>query len=198
MYPFADFHLPGFHQVAPNAWINEERIVVQPFFFDLPPDLPAALTDLTALRRGLAGAAAAQGGTLIEADTQPLGGQPALRQVVKMRLPNQPHGQVFLGSYIVPKATCSAVLRIQAAEMDQAGFREAVVAAQIGPTNFFRPHPYGPEGEGGGLPSHAADDPAYDAQFPQHPLTRVRQVLAQLTDLVTWQPDFAAAAPFAP
>ncbi|XTZ14981.1 hypothetical protein ACQSSU_26580 [Micromonospora echinospora] len=197
MHPFQHFLLPGFNQVAADTWANDERIVIQPVFFNLVPDLPAALTDLTALRKGLAKMTAGQGGALIEADVVSVGDQPALRQVIKVKLPNQPHGQAFLGSYIVPKAACSAVLRVQAAESGMTGQREALVMAKTGPANYFRPHPYGPEGEGG-LPSHVADDPAYDAQFPQHPLTRVRQVLAQLAQQVELHPGFAALPPFAP
>lgn len=197
MHPFHNFLLPGFDQVAADTWANDERVLIQPVFFNLVPDLPTALTDLPALRRGMAKMAAAQGGSLIEADVVPIGGQPALRQVIKVKLPNQPRGQAFLGSYIVPKATCSAVLRVQAAESGPIGMREAMVMGQVGPPNYFRPHPYGPEGEGG-LPSHVADEPAYDAQFPQHPLTRVRQVLAQLAQQVEVHPGFAALPPFTP
>jgi hypothetical protein len=195
MHPFAHFLLPGFNPVAADSWANEERIVIQALFFNLVPDLPAALTDPSALQRGMAGMAAAQGGALIEAGVVPLGGQPALRQLIKIKLPNQPSGQAFLGSFIVPKAGCSAVLRVQAAEQGTTGIREAMVMSQVGPMNYFRSHPYGPDGEGG-LPSHAADDPEHDAQFPQHPLTRVRQVLARLAQQVQLHPAFAALPPF--
>ncbi|SCL22793.1 hypothetical protein [Micromonospora inyonensis] len=196
MHPFEHFLLDGFQQVAADTWANDERIIIQPVFFNLVPDLPAPLTDLPALQRGLAGTAAGQGGALIEADVMSVGGQPALRQIIKVKLPHQPHGQAFLGSYIVPKAACSAVLRVQAAESGPTGQREALVMSQVGPADYFRPHPYGPDGEGG-LPSHVADDPAYDAQFPQHPLSRVRQVMAQLAQQVELHPDFAALPAFA-
>ncbi|NUR51899.1 MAG: hypothetical protein HOV71_27550 [Hamadaea sp.] len=195
MHPFQQFLLPGFAPVAEDTWANDERIIIQPVFFGLVPDLPAALTDLPSLRRGLARLAAQQGGALIEADVVPLGGQPALRQIVKVKLQHQEHGQAFLGSYILPKSRCSAVLRVQAAEQGTTGMREAMVMAQVGPTAYFHPHPYGPEGDGG-LPSHVADSPAYDPQFPQHPLTRVRQLLAQLAAQVTVDPRFAVLPPF--
>ncbi|WDZ85762.1 hypothetical protein [Micromonospora cathayae] len=195
MHPFQHFLLDGFNQVAADTWADDERTLIQPVFFNLVPDLPTALTELTELRRGMAKMAAAQGGALIEAEVVPVGGQPALRQVIKVKLPGQPTGQAFLGSYIVPKAACSAVLRVQAAESGPTGVREATVMARVGPPNYFRPHPYGPEGEGG-LPSHVADDPAYDQQFPRHPLTRVRRVLAQLARQVELHPAFTALPPF--
>lgn len=195
MQLFEHFLLPGFNQVAADSWANDERIVIQAVFFNLQPDLPAVLTDLPALQRGMAKMAAAQGGALIEADVVPVGGLPALRQVIKVKLPNQPHGQAFLGSYIVPKTGCSAVLRVQAAESGTTGQREALVMNQVGPANYFRSHPYGPDGEGG-LPTHVADHPGYDVHFPQHPLTRVRQVMAQLAQQVVLHPSFAALPPF--
>jgi hypothetical protein len=195
MHPFQHFLPDGFQPVAEGSWANDERIVIQPVYFTLVPDLPAPLSSLPELRRGMAKMAAAQGGALIEAGVLPIGGQPALSQVIKIKLPNQPSGQAFLGSFIVPKANCSAVLRVQAAERGPTGQREAIVLNQLGPANYFRPHPYGPDGEGG-LPSHAADDPAYDAQFPQHPLTRVRQVMAQLAQQVTLHPGFVELPPF--
>ncbi|MBO4208726.1 hypothetical protein [Micromonospora echinofusca] len=195
MHPFQHFLLAGFQQVAADTWANDERIVVQAVFFDLVPDLPATLTEVPALQRGMAKLAATQGGALIEAGVTTIGGQPALRQVIKVKLPDRPQGQAFLGSFIVPKAACSAVLRVQAAEGGVSGQREAMVMSRVGPADYFRPHPYGPDGEGG-LPSHVADDPAYDPQFPQHPLTRVRQVMAQLAQQVALHPQFAALPPF--
>lgn len=195
MHPFQHFLLPGFAQVAADTWANDERTIVQPVFFGLVPDLPAALTDVAALQRGMAKLAVADGGGLVEADVVTIGGQPALHQIVKVKLPNQPSGLAFLGSFIVPKAACSAVLRVQAAEQGTTGVREAIVMSQVGPADYFRPHPYGPDAEGG-LPFHVGDGPGYDAQFPQHPLSRVRQVMAQLRQQVALDPRFAVLPPF--
>ncbi|MBV1856460.1 hypothetical protein [Catellatospora tritici] len=80
-----------------DAWADDAGVVVRAVHFDLVPDLPAALTDRPALRRGMTAMAADQGGTLIDADVVNIGGQPALRQVVKVALPDQAHGEAFLG-----------------------------------------------------------------------------------------------------
>lgn len=197
MHPFQHFLFAGFNQVAEDTWTNDEQIVIQANFINMVPDLPASLTDPYTLRRLLAGMTAAKGAGLIEADVLPLGGQPALRQIIKVRLPHQPHGQAFIGTFIVPKATCSAVLKVQAVESGMTGQREAVVMAQVGPDNYFRPHPYGADVEGG-LPSHVADDRHHDPYFPQHPLTRVRLLTDQLARQVTLHPGYAALPPFHP
>ncbi|NUT31979.1 MAG: hypothetical protein HOV79_02785 [Hamadaea sp.] len=196
MHPFQQFLPAGFAQVADDTWASDDRVIVQPVFFNLVPDLPAALTDPGALQRGMTQIAARDGGAVVEADVVTLGGQPALRQIVKVKLQNQPTGLAFLGSFIVPKATCSAVLRVQAAEQGTTGIREAIVMSRRGPDDMFRPHPYWPDGTTA-LPFSMADSPAYDAEFPQHPLSRVRQVMAQLAAQVTLDPRFAALPPFA-
>ncbi|MEU3834488.1 hypothetical protein AB0E97_17785 [Streptomyces microflavus] len=87
-------------------------------------------------------------------------------------------------------------MKIQAAERGMTGMREAVVMAELGPESYFRPHPYAPEAQGG-LPFHAADHAQWDAEFPDHPLTRVRRTLGALAEVVTVDPGFTALPPFA-
>ncbi|MBZ9639429.1 hypothetical protein [Streptomyces sp. PSKA30] len=105
------------------------------------------------------------------------------------------HGQVFLGSWTVPKAGCSTVLKVQAGEGATTGMREAMVMAQVGPAAYFRPHPYA-DGLQGGLPCHAGDDEQWDARFPDHPLTAVRAVLHRLTPTVRLDERFKVLPPF--
>lgn len=55
----------------------------------------------------------------------------------------------------------------------------------------------GPDrGVQGGLPFHAADHARWDAQFPDHPLSRVRRILEALADAVRVEPGFAALPAF--
>jgi hypothetical protein len=73
--------------------------------------------------------------------------------------------------------------------------REAVVPAKVGHEHYFRPRPYAPDVQGG-LPWHAADHERWDAEFPDHPLTRVRRTLDALAEAVTVVPEFAALPEF--
>ncbi|MFJ9623097.1 hypothetical protein [Streptomyces sp. NPDC101181] len=187
--------LPGYRPVDTGTWLNDFGDVLSLHHFDLPPDLPAALDDGPALRHRLTHITAQAGGGLVEAAVKRLGGLPALRQIVKLPLPGQPGGQAFLGSFTVPRAGCSTVVKIQAAERGMTGMREAVVLARLGPAQYFRPHPYAPEVQGG-LPFHAADHARWDAEFPDHPLTRVRGTLDTLVETVTVAPAFGALPPF--
>ncbi|MEU7344343.1 hypothetical protein ABZ778_10525 [Streptomyces bacillaris] len=187
--------LPGYRTVDTDTWLNDHGDVLSLHFFDLVPDLSAALDDGPALRHGLTRFTAEAGGGLVEASVKRLGGVPALRQILKLPLPGQPSGQAFIGSFTVPRATCSTVVKIQAAERGMTGMREAVVMARLGPEQYFRPHPYAPEVQGG-LPFHEADHDRWDAGFPDHPLTRVRRTLEALAEAVTVDPGFAALPPF--
>lgn len=45
--------LPGYRTVDSDTWLNDHGDVLSLHFFDLPPDLPAALDDGPALRHGL-------------------------------------------------------------------------------------------------------------------------------------------------
>jgi hypothetical protein len=191
--------LPGYRPVEDDVWANDAGDVLSLHFFGLPPDLPASLDDGPALRAALTRLTAEAGGGLIEASVKSLGQLPAqlpaLKQILKLPLPGQPSGQAFIGSFTVPRVNCSTVVKIQAAERGMTGRREAMVMAQVGHDNYFRPHPYAPEVQGG-LPFHAADHAQWDSQFPDHPLTRVRCTLDALTEAVQVVPEFAALPPF--
>ena len=189
--------LPGYRPVDQDVWANDEGDVLSLHFFGLPPDLPASLDDGPSLRAALTRLTAQAGGGLIEASVKSLGPLPALKQILKLPLPGQPSGQAFIGSFTVPRATCSTVVKIQAPERGMTGMREAMVMAQVGHDKYFRPHPYAPEVEGG-LPFHTADHAQWDAQFPDHPLSRVRRTLDALAGAVQVVPEFAALPPFAP
>ncbi|MEU4446456.1 hypothetical protein AB0K14_34405 [Actinosynnema sp. NPDC050801] len=191
------FDTTGFRQHDRTTWVNPANgDQVSLTYFDLVPDLPASLDDMPKLRHDLA-VTTGDVGCLIEAHHVRLGDVPALFQVVKVPLPDQPSGQVFIGSFTVPKADSSAVLKLQAAEQGRTGMREAVLAAQLGFDGWVMPHPYAPEVEGR-LPFHKGDDPRYDPEFPDHPLSRVRAWAHHVLRTARVDPRFAALPPFSP
>lgn len=186
--------LTGFQQVDQLAWRDGQGTVMSLHFFNLRPDLPASLQDPATLLAGLARHTAGAGAGLIDAAVEPVDGVPAVRQLLKVRHP-QGHGQVFIGSYTVPRATCSTVLKLQAPETGTTGMREASIMAQLGPDRFYTPSPYAPDATGG-LPYHWADHEQYDAQFPQHPLTLVRATLRRLLPSIRLDERFKALPGF--
>jgi hypothetical protein len=165
-------------------------------YIGMEPDIPAPLDDLPLLRRKLA-EETAETGSLIEAHVVRLGDLPTLFQLIKLPIPGQDTGLAFIAAFTVPRANCSAVLRIQCAEGPMTGLRESTVAAQVGFDTCVPPHPYAPEVVGQ-LPYHVADEAAWDQQFPDHPLTRARAWANRMLATARVDPRFAALPPFEP
>lgn len=187
------FDTTGLEQVDQDTWWDPrtgDGVVLTPI--GLPPDLPPFLNDIPRLRWQLAVDEAAYG-TLVEADVVHLDGVPAVYQLKKLRLPNRPAGVGYIASFVVPRATRSIVLKIQAAEGERTGFREAMVGGEIGPVNLIRPHPYAPD-----LQWSESDDARWDPRFPDHPLTRVRAWARRIAPTIRLDPRIGALAPFPP
>ncbi|KND27126.1 hypothetical protein [Streptomyces acidiscabies] len=184
--PVTGLGLTGFTEVESGLWQDGAGLLLSVHFFPLVPDLPAPLSDPARLRAGAAQVVAGSGGGLIEAESGAVDGVPAVWQLVKMPLGSRP-GQAFLASWTVPRDRCSVVVKAQAAEGPMTGMREAMILAELGPEEYFRPHPYGAQG---GLPYHAGDLEQWDARFPDHPLTRVRATLRRVTPTVTLHEEF--------
>ncbi|WP_405533054.1 hypothetical protein OG592_37835 [Streptomyces avidinii] len=194
MTPITSLDLTGYTEREPGTWTDGRGLVLSVHFFDLVPDLPAPLRRPDQLFHGLARSTASAGGGLIEAELGKVDTVPAVRQLVKVPRPGG-HGQVFLGSWTVPRASCSTVVKVQAAEGGMTGMREAIILGRTGPDRYFTPHPYGPDIEGG-LPHHIGDDQEWDAEFPDHPLTRVRAALHRIIPTVVLREDFKSLHPF--
>ncbi|WP_186763305.1 hypothetical protein [Lentzea tibetensis] len=189
------FDTTGFQQHDQSNWFNPANgDQVSLTYFDQVPDLPAPLEDPERLRHDLA-VITGEVGCLIEAHVVHLGGVPALFQIVKLPIPNQPTGQAFIASFTLPKATCSAVLKVQAVESGMTGVREAVLVSQIGFDKWVVAHPYAPEMQGR-LPFHVGDDPRFDPQFADHPLSRVRAWAHHIARTAQVDPRFASLPGF--
>jgi len=148
------------------------------------------LQDPYALRRGFAGMYA-EAGCLIEVDLVNLGGVTAVRQLVKIPNKQAQSGQKFFASFTLAKSPNYAQLLYMAAEHGMTGMREAALMAQVGFDNWTMPHPFDPQLQTL-LPFHRGDDPAFDPQFPDHPLTRVRAWTWNVGRYATVDPGFAA------
>ncbi|MBF6330008.1 hypothetical protein [Nocardia transvalensis] len=189
------FDTSGFQQVREDAWQHPDTgDMLTSSYYDLVPDLPAPLDELTTLRRRLTESRAETGG-LIEAHVVGFGGLPALLRLEKYPLPNQSAGLVFAASFVVPRTQCSAALTLLCPEAGPTGVREAILADRIGLEHMYPPHPYAPEVTAA-LPYSAADDPRWDAEFPDHPLSRARRWLTHTCRTAGVDPRFAALPAF--
>ena len=195
MRAIANLDLTGYTQRdEEDVWTDDQGVIISTHYFDMVPDLPAGLDEPDRLKSGLARFIAGAGAGLIEASVVQIDALPAVWQLAKVSRPNGT-GQVFLGSYTVPKAMSSVVIKAQAAEGGMTGFREAVVLDRLGPERYFQPHPYAADLQGG-LPYHAADSVEWDEQFPDHPLTLVRRALSRIIPTVRFEEGFRALPAF--
>ncbi|MFI5782227.1 hypothetical protein [Nocardia sp. NPDC051570] len=189
------FETKGLQQFDHSRWGNPVTgDVVTLTYIDQAPDLPASLDDPETLRRQLT-ELQAEFGCLIEAHAITVDGQPALLRLEKFPLEGRQSGLGFTAGLVLPKATCSAILKIMCMETGRSGVREAAIVPRVGFQNMFPPHPYAPEIKGK-LPYNAADDARWDPQFPDHPLTRARGWITYISRTARVDPRFAVLPPF--
>jgi hypothetical protein len=193
------FDPTGLQRVDETTWSHPasgDRIHLK--LQNSPLTEPVWLEDIPAMRRNLA-VGYARMGCLIEAEPVMLGGVRGVCQVVKVPIPNAPSGQVFLANIFLAKADCHVMFGCFAEERGITGVREAAIMAELGlrGDGWVMPHPYAPE-LSSSLPYHRGDDPAWDARFPDHPLSRVRGWVRWVLATATVDPAFAALPDFVP
>lgn len=183
------------------------------YFFNLPPNIEADISDLDAVRAFYRDSVTAAGLGLIEVETFQTDGCAAVRTIFKA--PQQSSGMTYIGSLTLPFRDFSYVVKVQCAEHGVTGTREAVIlntlmaSGQItlngsvdGKIPGWMQDPYDPKADAP-LLRNLAEDEQYDAQFPEHPLSRVRSVLRQVQPSLRVAPEvknapsFVFAAPLA-
>lgn len=171
--------------------------------FNRIPDIAADIADAGALRAFYRTTAESNGLAMIEVDSTQVAGLSAVRTILKARL--QPRGFAFIGSFTLPFADRSYVLKVQGIERGITGAREAaVLLIQEQPVEAdegtgkligWEQDPYDTAHRGPFM-RNRADDEKYDATFPDHPLSRVRRHLQQLSEELEVAPTIRAAKPF--
>jgi len=119
---------------------------------------------------------------------------------------------VYTGMFITDVQGCTLVWTIVAGEHGTTGVREAMVTANlinagkltlVGYRRLWARDPYEPDYQGvdRSVLRFMSDDEGYDGQFPHHPLSKVRRVLAALPGVaqygdnveVLWPRNFEGA-----
>lgn len=164
-----------------QEWVNPDRTMgMSLFYFDIEPDIPSLnvmqLRDF--YRPGVSGG----GGGRIEVEVVQLKGYPAVRTLFKY--PMDPTGIVYVGSFTIPFARRSYVLRFQAPEIGSTGLREAMMVSKClqegmemddeGNLKGWFEDPYDPDFSGG-LPMNLSEKREYDEKFPTHHLSILRK-----------------------
>jgi hypothetical protein len=188
----SDIQLPtdGWSPLAPDQethlWSNRAGDLLSLDFFPIPPDLPSSVRDIDTLR-ALYRSKLGDGGAIVEMDPMEVGGVLSLRGILKF--PQHPTGMTYLGAVTLPFRDCSFVLKWQCPEHGMTGARDSTVFALVSPPMSsdgvpigWRQDPYLPSHKGKCL-RNQSDDTRWDAQFPDHPLSRVRSYLARLPSI---------------
>lgn len=186
------------------------------YYFNKSPDIGADLHSINDVRTFFRNRSVNQGLGMIEVETPQIDGCLALRTIFKS--PQQRTGMTYVGSIILPFRDFSYVLKVQCMETGTTGIRESVVAAQMmasgqvklqksgpGPQQLriagwmqdpYDPMTSAPLTTSAPLMWNLAEDKQYDAQFPDHPLSRLRSVLRQVQPSLRLAPEVKDATPF--
>lgn len=153
-----------------RLWFSPEGDGVGLFLFTIPPDLPGAAS-MDELRAFYENGLKSSGGLLVETAVVMAGALPVVQLIAKV--PQHPSGLTYMGSITIPFRDFSFVLKVQCEERGMTGMREAVLldrrlAAGERPT--FR------DGRMQ-LSSWNPDAAEFDAEFPDHPVSRARRFL---------------------
>jgi len=160
------------HQGVTNGvrvWYTSDGDGIGLYYYDVSPDLPREQPTVEAF---CAEYRALMQGNVVETGIEQAGDLWVVRVIGKV--PQTPSGMTYVGSYTVPFRDFSYVVKIQCEERGVTGIREAVLMDQV----------LASKREADDLDSIigdlATDDSIYDADFPDHPLSRCRKGLRMI------------------
>jgi hypothetical protein len=186
-----DFNLTGWDLIEESeeniCWSNSMSDILLLSFFAFPLNIPVELKDLTSIQsfhRDLVGRVR---GGLISVDLLTVGEMDVIKTTFK--IPQQPFGMTYLGSLIFLFPDFNYIIKVQCEEHGMTGIRDTTVFMRLlNESNLesgldeefmkgWAQDPYDKTYTGSALRT-LADDEKYDAQFPLHPLSRLRRYLA--------------------
>ena len=133
-------------------------------------------------------------GCIVSGEVTEVDGLPALVQLLKAPNPGKPRGVVYMASVVVPRAGRWVQLNAIFPEGSDSGVRDVIIGTRVGPDAMYPPHPYAPDFTSA-LPYSVADDARFDAEFPDHPVSRARRWIAAVVPTIRIDPAFAALPP---
>ncbi len=171
-----------------RVWFTPDGDGVGLYMFGVPPDLPRVET-ADELWAFYARRLEPSGGKLVENALVTVSDCRAIRIIVKT--PQEPSGMLYVGSITIPFRDFSFVLKVQCGEHGMTGLREDVLLDRR-----FRDGQLPTVQKGRlDLAGWDPDNEDHDAEFPQHPVSRVRRALEGICRSLTIDPKVATAAP---
>ncbi len=162
-------------------WINpEQKVALSLNFFDQEPDIPT-VKNLEVLHDFYQHQISDYKEKFVCVDLVKLGEYDVIKTIFKF--PQDTGGLMYLGSFTIPFKKCSYVIKIQANEVGFTGVREAVVMEKQ-------------LKKGVELDSKAYESEKYDEEFPEHPLSIVRQLLANIEANIVFTSELSEIGQF--
>ena len=177
-----------------KAWYNKSGDKLSLNFFSLKPDLPEEITNIQSLRDLYRGMITRANGALVEVEKDYFDSLLVIKTIFKF--PQDPTGFTYLATYTIPRENFSVVLKVQCHEQGITGMRESVILdnaigeglIDLETMKGWFSDPYDPEFKAP-LLSNIADRDEFDERFPKHPLSRARNTLKMLKELVEFSDE---------
>jgi tetratricopeptide (TPR) repeat protein len=203
------FDLPGWKRKRTSSeaaeWRDGGGDILQVRFADQPAPLLSESSDIASLREHYRREAAASGGGIVSVDALTIHGVPGVEAIKKFeRRPAYSYqGMLALGF-----ESSHCVFAIESLERGTTGVREAVVTSHLFERGELeiREEPGAASGElvgwfldpylasyDGPILHSLSDDERLDGLFSQHPLARIRRVLARIAETLSFDPALRPA-----
>jgi hypothetical protein len=174
-----------------KVWFTPDGDGISVNFFNKPPDLPAGMRSSAQVRDFHLSMLKGGSAKLVESEVMRLAGCPALRLIIKV--PQEPSGLTYLGSFTIPFRDFSFVAKCQCMERGTTGTREVILFERLHrPRGFFQ-RLFRRKSTGEWNP----DAPEHDVDFPWHPLSRLRKVLGRIQSTAVLEPEVRSKPIFA-
>ncbi|MEJ2611466.1 MAG: hypothetical protein P8179_15635 [Candidatus Thiodiazotropha sp.] len=182
--------LPQSSQGNVNKWHdgNGVQLILDSIGFD--EALYTRLSDEVLVREYYRDNFAKQGIGIVQCDLVTVSGQRAVKTVGKRIIQGEP--ALYIGSLAIPMSDRSFVLSLYSQEAGTTGIRDTIIFSKLssergdlvpdpdsGRVTGWAQDPYFPEYNGPCL-RNLSESEEYDNQFPDHPLTKVRERIREL------------------
>ncbi len=172
-------------------------------YFPQAPDLISDLDNSGSLQKFYRKKITKQGGGIIQVERARIQGYFAIETLFK--IPMKAGGFIYVGSYTFPFARHGFVVKVQAQEYQEVGIREKAVQEKLqasgqlleeyGMSKDWEKDPYDKDYQLGAR-MNQAEEIKYDLFFPDHPLTRVREVMFRLRSSFLFDEGIAKLDPY--
>jgi hypothetical protein len=187
-----------------RLWLTGDGNPVTLYYFSKPSPMSASPQNLDRWRAEMRESSIRRKGAIIEVELRTLDGCAAIHDIAKV--PQTPFGMGYLGCVTLPFRDFGYMVAVACRERGITGMRDTAIFAELIRKGEVKlgdgsDHPVGwmqdPYDPSVATPPgrNRSDDERYDARFPDHPLSRVRQLLRQIESMLSLSDEAKGEAP---